>query len=131
SGPSPFYAKHFPPQNQAQKGGNPGKPQHQDLAPDLGQLLGSLLGVAGGPGAGSAGTPSITVTTSGVPAFIQGVTEFMQQASQPIFSPPPPTSGTTQAPAGPNPAANPAAAAAEKPPPRAFTGHLKLGSRKP
>ncbi|MEQ2168408.1 hypothetical protein GOODEAATRI_014000, partial [Goodea atripinnis] len=103
----------------------PGQQPGQDLAPDLGQLLGSLLGVAGVPGAGSAGTPSITVTTSGVPAFIQGVTEFMQQASQPIFSPPPPTSGTTQAPAGPNPAANPAAAAAESLNPELFTGIVR------
>lgn len=52
---------------------------------DLGQLLGSLLGVAGGTGSGAAGNPSITVTTSGVPAFIQGMAEFMQQVSVPVF----------------------------------------------
>ncbi|XP_047216624.1 large proline-rich protein BAG6 isoform X3 [Girardinichthys multiradiatus] len=124
SGPSPpSTANTTSTQNQAEA--DTGEPQPQDLAPDLGQLLGSLLGVAGVPGAGSAGTPSITVTTSGVPAFIQGVTEFMQQASQPIFSPPPPTSGTTQAPAGPNPAANPAAAAAESLNPELFTGIVR------
>lgn len=48
------------------------------MPPDLGQLLGSLLGVAGGAAMGPGGAPSITVTTSGVPAFIQGVSEFMQ-----------------------------------------------------
>lgn len=35
------------------------------------------------------GAPSITVTTSGVPAFIQGVNDFMQQA-QPVFPTPTP-----------------------------------------
>uniref|UniRef100_A0AAX7VJS6 BCL2-associated athanogene 6 n=1 Tax=Astatotilapia calliptera TaxID=8154 RepID=A0AAX7VJS6_ASTCA len=94
---------------------------------DLGQLLGSLLGVAGGTGSGAAGNPSITVTTSGVPAFIQGMAEFMQQASQPIFSPPPPPPGTTPAPgARPNPTPNPgAAAAAEALDPELFTGIVR------
>uniref|UniRef100_A0A3Q3FN06 BCL2-associated athanogene 6 n=1 Tax=Labrus bergylta TaxID=56723 RepID=A0A3Q3FN06_9LABR len=53
-------------------------PTPHEMPPDLSQLLGSLLGVAGGAGAGPGGAPSITVTTSGVPAFIQGVSEFMQ-----------------------------------------------------
>ncbi|MEQ2215409.1 hypothetical protein XENOCAPTIV_000675 [Xenoophorus captivus] len=91
-GPSPpSTANTTSTQNQAEA--ETGEPQPQDLAPDLGQLLGSLLGVAG--------------------------------ASQPIFSPPPPTSGTTQAPAGPNPAANPAAAAAESLNPELFTGIVR------
>lgn len=51
------------------------------MPPDLGQLLGSLFGVAGGAAVGPGGAPTITVTTSGVPSFIQGVSEFMQQAS--------------------------------------------------
>ncbi|KAM4580153.1 large proline-rich protein BAG6 isoform 2-T2 [Odontesthes bonariensis] len=102
---------------------NAGEPQHQELPPDLGQLLGSLLGVAGGAGAVPGGAPSITVTTSGVPAFIQGVSEFMQQASQPIFSPPPPPTGATPAPtAGPNPAPNPAAESLN---PELFTGIVR------
>ncbi|KAM4568360.1 large proline-rich protein BAG6 isoform 2-T5 [Fundulus diaphanus] len=124
SGPSPpSTANAASAQNPPETNG--GEPQPQDLAPDLRQLLGSLLGVAGGPGVGPAGAPSITVTTSGVPSFIQGVTEFMQQSSQPIFSPPPPTSGTPQAPAaGPNPAANPAAAA-ESLNPELFTGIVR------
>ncbi|KAJ8367673.1 hypothetical protein AAFF_G00313730 [Aldrovandia affinis] len=48
---------------------------------NLAQLLGSLLGGVAGV------TPSITVTMPGVPAFIQGVSDFMQ-AGQPIFAPP-------------------------------------------
>ncbi|XP_041843065.1 large proline-rich protein BAG6 isoform X2 [Melanotaenia boesemani] len=98
----------------------------QEMPPDLGQLLGSLLGVAGGADAGPSGAPSITVTTSGVPAFLHGMSEFIQQASQPVFSPPPPPSGTTPAPtAGPNPAPNPAAAAAESLNPELFTGIVR------
>ncbi|XP_049438785.1 large proline-rich protein BAG6 isoform X1 [Epinephelus fuscoguttatus] len=99
---------------------NAGEPQSQEMPPDLGQLLGSLLGA----GVGSVGAPSITVTTSGVPAFIQGVTEFMQQA-QPIFSPPPPPSGTTPAPAaGPTPMPNPPTGA-EALNPELFTGIVR------
>uniref|UniRef100_A0A8D3C8I1 BCL2-associated athanogene 6 n=1 Tax=Scophthalmus maximus TaxID=52904 RepID=A0A8D3C8I1_SCOMX len=101
---------------------NPTEPQSQEMPPDLSQLLGSLLGVAGAPGPGPTGAPSITVTTSGVPAFIQGVSEFMQQA-QPIFSPPP--SGPAPAPgAGPNPMPNPTAAA-EALNPELFTGIVR------
>ncbi|KAE8289162.1 Large proline-rich protein BAG6 [Larimichthys crocea] len=101
---------------------NASEPQAPEMPPDLSQLLGSLLGVAGGVGAGPVGAPSITVTTSGVPAFIQGVSEFMQQASQPIFSPPPPPSGTapTHA-AGPNPMPTPPGAA-DALNPELFTG---------
>ncbi|XP_039661278.1 large proline-rich protein BAG6 isoform X3 [Perca fluviatilis] len=100
---------------------NTAEPQSQEMPPDLSQLLGSLLG---GAGAGPLGAPSITVTTSGVPAFIQGVSEFMQQA-QPIFSPPPPPSGTTPAPAaGPNPMPNPPAGA-EALNPELFTGIVR------
>lgn len=67
--------------NQGQPEGNPGEAQPQEMPPDLGQLLGSLFGVAGGAAVGPGGAPTITVTTSGVPSFIQGVSEFMQQAS--------------------------------------------------
>uniref|UniRef100_A0A8C4ELC9 BCL2-associated athanogene 6 n=1 Tax=Dicentrarchus labrax TaxID=13489 RepID=A0A8C4ELC9_DICLA len=103
---------------------NTSEPQSQEMPPDLSQLLGSLLGVAGGAGVGTIGTPSITVTTSGVPAFIQGVSEFMQQA-QPIFSPPPPPSGTTPAHTpGPNPMPNPPGAA-EALNPELFTGIVR------
>uniref|UniRef100_A0A3Q3FN77 BCL2-associated athanogene 6 n=1 Tax=Labrus bergylta TaxID=56723 RepID=A0A3Q3FN77_9LABR len=79
SGPTP------PPTANAtgQPDANPGEQQPHEMPPDLSQLLGSLLGVAGGAGAGPGGAPSITVTTSGVPAFIQGVSEFMQVSALP------------------------------------------------
>ncbi|XP_066579688.1 large proline-rich protein BAG6 isoform X2 [Amia ocellicauda] len=77
-------------------------PPPSDSAPqppqaNLAQLLGSLLGgAAGGVAAAGAGAgmgaggvpPSITVTMPGVPAFIQGVADFIQ-AAQPVFPPPP------------------------------------------
>lgn len=95
-------------------------PLPQDLPPDLSQLLGSLLGMTGGA-AGPMGAPSITVTTSGVPAFLQGVSEFMQQASQPVF-PPPPSSGPAPAAApGGVPNQSPGAEALN---PELFTGIL-------
>ncbi|XP_042632743.1 large proline-rich protein BAG6-like isoform X4 [Cyprinus carpio] len=81
---------------QAQEGG-PGD--------NLAQLLSSLLGrVAGAGGVGSGGPPSITVTVPGVPAFIQGLSEFIQYG-QPVFPPPnqqlPPSSqATPSAPSG-------------------------------
>uniref|UniRef100_A0A8C1YIT5 Large proline-rich protein BAG6 n=1 Tax=Cyprinus carpio TaxID=7962 RepID=A0A8C1YIT5_CYPCA len=81
---------------QAQEGG-PGD--------NLAQLLSSLLGrVAGAGGVGSGGPPSITVTVPGVPAFIQGLSEFIQ-SGQPVFPPPnqqlPPSSqATPSAPSG-------------------------------
>ncbi|XP_041649327.1 large proline-rich protein BAG6 isoform X2 [Cheilinus undulatus] len=121
SGPTPP-----PTANSAAQPENTSEPQPQDMPPDLGQLIGSLLGVTGGAAVGPGGAPSITVTTSGVPAFIQGVSEFMQ-ASQPIFAPPPPPppSGTTPAPgSGPNPAPNPPGAA-EALNPELFTGIVR------
>ncbi|XP_059412612.1 large proline-rich protein BAG6 isoform X2 [Carassius carassius] len=71
---------------------------------NLAQLLGSLLGgVAGAGGGVSGGPPSITVTVPGVPAFIQGLSEFIQ-SGQPVFSPPnqqpPPSQATPSAPSG-------------------------------
>ncbi|XP_053494910.1 large proline-rich protein BAG6 isoform X1 [Ictalurus furcatus] len=65
--------------------------QSQNEGPDenLPHLLGSLLGGAAGVGGSvSGGSPSITVTMPGVPAFIQGMSEFIQ-ANQPVFPPPP------------------------------------------
>ncbi|XP_013770831.1 large proline-rich protein BAG6 [Pundamilia nyererei] len=127
SGPTPPPATNTTAATPNQNETNNSEPQPQQMPSDLGQLLGSLLGVAGGTGSGAAGNPSITVTTSGVPAFIQGMAEFMQQASQPIFSPPPPPPGTTPAPgARPNPTPNPgAAAAAEALDPELFTGIVR------
>lgn len=71
SGPMPPSANAPPTQNQAEAGGS--EPQPQEIPPDISQLMSSLLGGASG------GAPSITVTTSGVPAFLQGMSEFMQQ----------------------------------------------------
>ncbi|XP_010888218.1 large proline-rich protein BAG6 isoform X1 [Esox lucius] len=85
----------------------------QGAPPDLAQLLGSLLGTAGvAPGAMGPGVPPpITVTLPGGPAFIQGVSDFMQ-ASGPVFQPAP--TGAQQPPASgiptPPPTANPSPA---------------------
>uniref|UniRef100_A0A3B3DUA8 BCL2-associated athanogene 6 n=1 Tax=Oryzias melastigma TaxID=30732 RepID=A0A3B3DUA8_ORYME len=114
SGPTPPSANAPPTQNQAEAAGS--EPQPPEIPPDISQLMSSLLGGAG------AGAPSITVTTSGVPAFLQGMTEFMQQ---PIFPTPP--SATTAAPAaaGANAAPNPSAAASDSINPELFTGIVR------
>ncbi|KAM9512563.1 large proline-rich protein BAG6 isoform 11-T22 [Salvelinus alpinus] len=110
-----------------QPGAIPTMPQG-GAPPDLAQLLGSLLGTAGAvPGAMG---PSITVTMPGVPAFVQGVSDFMQ-ASGPVFPPPPngapqpPASGTPTPPPGttPNPPTGDGAGAqGEALNPELFTG---------
>ncbi|XP_045048947.1 large proline-rich protein BAG6 isoform X12 [Desmodus rotundus] len=66
----------------------PPQPSTSDL--QFSQLLGNLLGPAG-PGSGGPGVapPSITVAMPGVPAFLQGVTDFLQ-ATQTAPPPPPP-----------------------------------------
>lgn len=55
----------------------PPQPSTTDL--QFSQLLGNLLGPAG-PGAGGPGMapPTITVAMPGVPAFLQGMTDFLQ-----------------------------------------------------
>nr|XP_029514400.1 large proline-rich protein BAG6-like isoform X1 [Oncorhynchus nerka]XP_029514401.1 large proline-rich protein BAG6-like isoform X1 [Oncorhynchus nerka]XP_029514403.1 large proline-rich protein BAG6-like isoform X1 [Oncorhynchus nerka] len=79
-----------------------GQPSEGVAEANLTQLLGSLLGGAGGPGApGSGANPQITVTVPGVPGFFHGMSEFTQ-ANQPVFSrpttspgqEPPPDQGT-------------------------------------
>ncbi|KAK0155546.1 Large proline-rich protein bag6-B [Merluccius polli] len=119
SGPTvPPTSESSAPHDQSQTGSG------QALPPDLSQLLGSLLGgVAGGV------APPITVTSSGVPAFIQGVNDFMQQASQPVFSAPPPPSGTpgpvpsgTPGPPPPGPGPAPPGVAVD---PEFFTGIVR------
>ncbi|XP_074188788.1 large proline-rich protein BAG6 isoform X14 [Rhinolophus sinicus] len=66
----------------------PPQPSTTDL--QFSQLLGNLLGPAG-PGAGGPGvaSPTITVAMPGVPAFLQGMTDFLQ-ATQTAPAPPPP-----------------------------------------
>uniref|UniRef100_A0A4W5Q4I8 BCL2-associated athanogene 6 n=1 Tax=Hucho hucho TaxID=62062 RepID=A0A4W5Q4I8_9TELE len=67
-----------------------GQPPEGVAEANLAQLLGSLLGGAGGPGAPVSGAnPQITVTVPGVPGFFQGMSEFIQ-ANQPVFSRPSP-----------------------------------------
>uniref|UniRef100_A0A673KWU9 Large proline-rich protein BAG6 n=1 Tax=Sinocyclocheilus rhinocerous TaxID=307959 RepID=A0A673KWU9_9TELE len=81
-----------------------GQSQEGGPGDNLAQLLGSLLGgVAGAGGGVSGGPPSITVTVPGVPAFIHGLSGFIQ-SGQPVFPPPnqqPPSSqATPSAPSG-------------------------------
>uniref|UniRef100_A0A672R074 Large proline-rich protein BAG6 n=1 Tax=Sinocyclocheilus grahami TaxID=75366 RepID=A0A672R074_SINGR len=81
-----------------------GQSQEGGPGDNLAQLLGSLLGGVAGAGGGlSGGPPSITVTVPGVPAFIQGLSGFIQ-SGQPVFPPPnqqPPSSqATPSAPSG-------------------------------
>nr|XP_046182878.1 large proline-rich protein BAG6-like isoform X3 [Oncorhynchus gorbuscha] len=65
-----------------------GQPSDGVAEANLAQLLGSLLGGAGGPGApGSGANPQITVTVPGVPGFFHGMSEFTQ-TNQPVFSRP-------------------------------------------
>uniref|UniRef100_A0A4W5L3N2 BCL2-associated athanogene 6 n=1 Tax=Hucho hucho TaxID=62062 RepID=A0A4W5L3N2_9TELE len=121
--PAPTPGTTVPP---GQPGAIPTMPQ--GAPPDLAQLLGSLLGTAGAvPGAMG---PSIAVTMPGVPAFVQGVSDFMQ-ASGPVFPPPPngahqpPASGTPTPPPGttPNPPTGDGAGAqGEALNPELFTG---------
>ncbi|XP_077432140.1 large proline-rich protein BAG6 isoform X2 [Vanacampus margaritifer] len=102
--------------------GNGGEQAQPHEMPDIGQMLGSLLGATG-----QGGAPSITVTTSSIPNIMRGVADLMQQ---PIFSqpppPPPPPTGTTGAPsAGSNPTSNPAAAAPDALNPEPFIGIVR------
>ncbi|KAG8127663.1 hypothetical protein E2320_014615 [Naja naja] len=78
------------------------------------QLLGNILGAAGSSMAGVAGvgSPTITVAMPGVPAFLQGMTDFLQATQmgggppnppeqmapppQPAASPPPPPPSAPQ-----------------------------------
>ncbi|KAG9264976.1 large proline-rich protein BAG6-like isoform X2 [Astyanax mexicanus] len=93
----------------------PMPPQGAPFGGDLDQILGSLLGgglAAAGQAPGA--SPSVTVTMPGIPAFIQGVTDFIQASQQANFQPP------TEQPAAPtppptnNPQSNPEAGAAEE-----------------
>ncbi|XP_039624606.1 large proline-rich protein BAG6-like isoform X2 [Polypterus senegalus] len=84
---------------------SPTAPSPPFEAQQLSQLLGSLLGAAGGV------SPSITVAMPGVPAFIQGVTDFIQ-AAQPVH-----TSQQTNDASGSQQQSQPDASAAPQAPP--------------
>ncbi|XP_036371578.1 large proline-rich protein BAG6 [Megalops cyprinoides] len=96
-----------------------------DASPEgnLAQLLGSLVAGMGG----AVVTPSITVTMPGVPAFIQGVTDFMQ-AGQPVFPQPPSSQQTAPPPSAPTapppapPTSTPSSGGGETLSPELFTG---------
>ncbi|KAF3839519.1 hypothetical protein F7725_018236 [Dissostichus mawsoni] len=114
SGPTPPTAN--PSSQPGQSETTAGDPQSQEMPPDLSQLLGSLLG---GAGVGPGGAPSITVTTSGVPAFIQGVSPACLCSSP---------SSLWHRPCScrrPTPTPNPAAAGAEALNPELFTGIVR------
>ncbi|XP_066515204.1 large proline-rich protein BAG6 isoform X2 [Hoplias malabaricus] len=67
----------------------PTPPQGPPLEGNLDQILGSLLGggiAAAGQAPGA--SPSVTVNMPGIPAFIQGVTDFIQASQQAQFQPP-------------------------------------------
>ncbi|XP_051949340.1 large proline-rich protein BAG6 isoform X2 [Xyrauchen texanus] len=70
-----------------------GQSQVGSSGDNFAQLLGSLLAGVGGV---SGGAPTVTVTVPGVPAFIQGLTEFIQ-SGQPVFPPPNQQSANPQA----------------------------------
>lgn len=78
------------------------------------QLLGNILGAAGSNLAGvpGVGSPTITVAMPGVPAFLQGMTDFLQ-ATQMGGAPPHPPE---QAPVPPPPAASPPPPPSSAPP---------------
>ncbi|XP_051526538.1 large proline-rich protein BAG6 isoform X3 [Myxocyprinus asiaticus] len=73
-----------------------GQSQVGSSGDNFAQLLGSLLAGVGVGGGVSGGAPTITVTVPGVPAFIQGLTEFIQ-SGQPVFPPPNQQSANPQA----------------------------------
>ncbi|XP_063147325.1 large proline-rich protein BAG6 isoform X3 [Candoia aspera] len=96
--------------------GAPGGPIHSGQPPaaatelQFSQLLGNILGAAGSSMAGVAGvgSPTITVAMPGVPAFLQGMTDFLQ-ATQMGGGPP-------QPPEQPAPPPQPAASPSPPPP---------------
>uniref|UniRef100_A0A4W4EA19 BCL2-associated athanogene 6 n=1 Tax=Electrophorus electricus TaxID=8005 RepID=A0A4W4EA19_ELEEL len=80
-------------------GATPTPPQGFPLGGSLDQLLGSFLGAGvGAAGQTQGAAPSITVTMPGIPAFIQGVNDFIQVSQQTHAEPSP------DQPPAPNPA---------------------------
>uniref|UniRef100_A0A8C9DQ38 Large proline-rich protein BAG6 n=1 Tax=Prolemur simus TaxID=1328070 RepID=A0A8C9DQ38_PROSS len=101
----------------------PPQPSTADL--QFSQLLGNLLGPAG-PGTGGPGvaSPTITVAMPGVPAFLQGMTDFLQatQTAPPPPPPPPPEQQTMPPPGSPSGGAgSPGGLGLESLPPEFYT----------
>ncbi|KAM9468542.1 large proline-rich protein BAG6 isoform 2-T2 [Clarias gariepinus] len=91
--------------NSAPQAGPPPRPaQGPPLIGNLDQLLGSVLGGVAAAGQAVGENPSVTVTMPGIPAFLQGVTDFIQASQQSHVQPP------TAPPSGPAPAPAPAPA---------------------
>ncbi|XP_048376028.2 large proline-rich protein BAG6-like isoform X3 [Stegostoma tigrinum] len=93
------------------------------------QLLGNLLGAAGTgvAGVGSVGSPTVTVTLPGMPAFVQGMTEFLQAAQGAATVPQPaPAASQPTTQAAPSPPPPPAPTA---PPPQLQPNQDRAGSR--
>ncbi|KAJ7317365.1 hypothetical protein JRQ81_003527 [Phrynocephalus forsythii] len=89
----------------------PGQPPTSAAELQFSQLLGNILGAAGSSMAGVAGvgSPTITVAMPGVPAFLQGMTDFLQATQMGTAPPHPPE---------PTPAAPPQPTASPPPPPQ-------------
>ncbi|XP_060800222.1 large proline-rich protein BAG6 [Neoarius graeffei] len=93
-----------------QSGPPPAPAQGPPQMGNLDQLLGSVLGGVAAAGQAPGANPSVTVTMPGIPAFIQGVTDFIQASQQSHVQPPtaqpsgptptPPTAGSQTEPAG-------------------------------
>ncbi|KAH0630494.1 hypothetical protein JD844_013556 [Phrynosoma platyrhinos] len=100
--------------------GAPGGPIPSSQPPSAGaelqlsQLLGNIFGAAGSTMAGVAGvgSPTITVAMPGVPAFLQGMTDFLQATQMGAAPPHPPEQA-------PPPPPQPAASPPPPPPPSA------------
>ncbi|XP_028837517.1 large proline-rich protein BAG6 isoform X2 [Denticeps clupeoides] len=110
------------------EGGTPSS-QQSPIGGGLEQLLGSLLGAGVGvatgvPGPG--GAPTITVTMPGGPAFIQGMTDFLQASQQAFTTQPGPQetapSGGTAAPSAPPSSGTTTGGEGEALNPELFTG---------
>uniref|UniRef100_A0ABM5FIC8 BCL2-associated athanogene 6 n=1 Tax=Pogona vitticeps TaxID=103695 RepID=A0ABM5FIC8_9SAUR len=91
-----------------------GQPPTATAELQFSQLLGNIFGAAGSGVAGVAGvgSPTITVAMPGVPALLQGVTEFLQATQMGAASPPPPEQA-------PPPPPQPTASPPPPPPPSA------------
>ncbi|XP_032065206.1 large proline-rich protein BAG6 isoform X2 [Thamnophis elegans] len=121
--------------------GAPGGPMPSGQTPaaatelQFSQLLGNILGAAGSSMAGVAGvgSPTITVAMPGVPAFLQGMTDFLQ-ATQMGGGPPNPPEQMAPPPPPPPPP-QPAASSSLHPPsapqsgPEGFSASLGSGGR--
>ncbi|XP_042305918.1 large proline-rich protein BAG6 isoform X2 [Sceloporus undulatus] len=91
-----------------------GQPPSAGAELQLSQLLGNIFGAAGSTMAGVAGvsSPTITVAMPGVPAFLQGMTDFLQATQMGAAPPHPPEQA-------PPPPPQPAASPPPPPPPSA------------